>query len=129
MLPESVESLDVQNPYLRGISLCPVYLGRDIVLSEGASDGMLEAFFDRAASDPYIGPLHLALFMVLVQMAGQSRRLPVRLYSHQGMVQARISSRTTYCRLLNELDKGAYLYYRPSMNYKTASRIWIPGFE
>lgn len=92
---------------------------------------VLQGFFRRVSSDPEIGPLHIALFCGLLSRAVSGGKFPLRLFSAQGMQEARISSRTTYCRLMSDLHRKGCLFYQPSMHPGSPSRIWlnIPGVK
>ena len=77
-----------------------------------------------AADDPRIGVTHVSLFVALLQQwnkGGKENSFPIERVVV--MQQAKISSRHTYNRCLNDLQDYGYIAYTPSSNAFTKSVI------
>lgn len=77
----------------------------------------LNAFFEKAASDPNLNPTHLSLYLALFQLWNlQHFRNPMSICRSQLLFLSKIGSKTTYHKCLQELHQGTYLTYHPSHN-------------
>ncbi|SEJ53055.1 hypothetical protein SAMN05216327_11249 [Dyadobacter sp. SG02] len=87
----------------------------------------IESFLDKAHSDPRIGTTHIALYLSILNMWYQSSgRLYV--YNRQVMRVAKISSSSTYSKLLRDLTEGGYVAFEPSYYKRTPSNLKIIDF-
>lgn len=91
---------------------------------------VLKSFLDRAVKDPRVGPTHIALYVTIVQIwVEQGRKDRLHLFSCQGMERAKIASRCTYSRVINDLKDFGFLHYEPSLYKQRGSMISIPTKE
>lgn len=77
----------------------------------------LSAFYDAIADDPRIGATHISLYMALFQrwnLCGFEN--PVSFTSQEIMPLAKINSRATYHKCLNDLVDYGYITYISSCN-------------
>lgn len=88
---------------------------------------VLKSFLDRAVKDPRVGTIHIALYVTIVQIwVEQGRKDRLHLFSYQGMERAKIASRCTYSRVINDLKDFGFLHYEPSLYKQKGSMISIP---
>ena len=83
----------------------------------------LKGFLDRARDDHRIGPMHISLYVVLLQISEQQPatapgRAPAptgffAIYRDDVMARAKLLGRTTYYRRLRELSAWGYIVYHP----------------
>lgn len=106
--------------------MCKGYLMKDV-------DGMcvksiheLIEFFVAIREDPRISPVHISLFMAIMQHWNDNDcKNPIRVFSHQLMKLAKISGVATYHKSIRELDEYGYIKYQPSYNHFSGSLIYI----
>ena len=85
---------------------------------------LLKRFFYDIEKDPRIGIKHIGLYTALVLLwENQGCQGPIAAYSRQVMLAAKISSSTTFVKLLHELDDYNYIRYEPSYYKGKASQI------
>lgn len=79
-------------------------------------------FLEAIETDPRIGISHIGLYAVLVtfQKSGV-----IEAFAKQVMIVAKITARSTYYKLIRELDEYGYLSYMPSYDPRIPSRIAI----
>ncbi|MBX0334093.1 hypothetical protein K3G39_12675 [Pontibacter sp. HSC-14F20] len=83
----------------------------------------LKGFYRKAGRDGRLRRPHLSLYLaLLVQSQGGGA---FRVNRSEAMAWARIASRPTYHRCIWELDKWGYLYYLPSHDPASRSRVYI----
>ncbi len=88
------------------------------------ADTILRLFFERASADFRINKSHLAVFVAILHM-WQQKGYPYCLvaFGKDIMVAAKISSDSTYHRIIGELHKYGYIRYKPSFYKGTGSVI------
>lgn len=78
---------------------------------------MLSVFYEAISKDARIGATHISLYMALFQKWGVNKfQNPVSFSSHEVMPMAKIDSRATYHKCLQDLVEYGYLRYIPSCN-------------
>ncbi len=87
---------------------------------------LLAGFFALVAEDARIKPVHISLYLVLLnewQLRGFVNPVEVR---RDAMMQAaRIKSRHTYNTTINELASYGYICYLPSADPRVPSEVWF----
>lgn len=84
--------------------------------------GELEVFFQRAAADPRLGPLHVSVFVsLLVLWERQLRKSPLLIVRRQVMELAKIASSNSYHRVIRDLSAFGYLSYEGRRDRKGSS--------
>lgn len=80
--------------------------------------------------DPGIGPGHRNLYLAFFQMWNK-KRFPQKLMINSQLIMsiAKIRSRTTYLKLLQDLNKLGYLKYYPSSNPQIGSIIELFRYD
>lgn len=86
----------------------------------------LHEFVLKATKDCRITRGHLALYLALFYL-WQNNGLdePLMLYSHNVMPIAKISSNSTYHRLIKDLNDFGFIRYEPSYYKGKPSSIWL----
>ncbi|MCK0135301.1 hypothetical protein [Arenibacter sp. S6351L] len=89
----------------------------------------LNAVFQQFSKDSRLNPSHVSLYMALFQCWNQNR-FPdsFQVDREETMSRAKIGSRTTYHRCLNNLNDWSYIAYLPSHSRFKGSRIMMPIF-
>ncbi len=83
-------------------------------------------FFVAIREDSRISPIHISLFMAIMQHWNNNDcKNPICVFSHELMMLAKISGVATYHRSIHELDKYGYIRYEPSYNRYKGSMIYI----
>jgi hypothetical protein len=91
---------------------------------------LLKRFFSDIEKDPRISIKHIGLYTTLIFLwENQGCQGPVSAYARQVMFTAKISSSTTFVKLLHELDDYNYIRYEPSYYKLKESRIFFTAFE
>ena len=91
---------------------------------------LLKRFFFDIEKDPRIGIKHIGLYTALILLwENQGCHGPVSAYSRQVMHAAKISSSTTFVKLLHELDDFKYIRYEPSYYKLKQSRFFFTGIQ
>ncbi|PXX23746.1 hypothetical protein [Arenibacter sp. ARW7G5Y1] len=89
----------------------------------------LNGVFRQFSKDSRLNPSHVSLYMALFQCWNQNR-FPesFQVDREETMTHAKIGSRTTYHRCLNNLNDWGYISYLPSHSRFKGSRIMMPIF-
>jgi hypothetical protein len=83
-------------------------------------------FFLAIREDSRISPVHISLFMAIMQHWNDNDcKNPIRVFSHELMRLAKISGVATYHKAIRELDEYGYIEYKPSYNHHKGSFIHI----
>ena len=86
----------------------------------------LTAFYNTIARDARIGTTHISLYMALLQQWNLNNgENPILIERDKVMKAAKISSRHTYNRCINDLHNYDYIIYNPSVNASVATKIII----
>lgn len=86
----------------------------------------LSVFFNAIAGDARISITHIGVYAALLeQWRRQCFENPVIAFSHEIMLLAKISTKTTYCRIVRELSDYGYIRYESSLKRNKGSRIFI----
>ena len=86
----------------------------------------ISGFFKAIQDDNRIGPMHISLFMAIVQLWDKSNyQNPLIVYGQELMQLAKIYSITTYHRSIRELNEFGYINYKPSCNRFRGSLIYF----
>lgn len=86
----------------------------------------LSGFFDAISKDGRITITHIGLYAVLLQCwQAQNFQSPVMAFSHEIMVLAKMSSRATYLKCLNDLNDRGYLRYERCYKRNVRSKIYL----
>ena len=90
----------------------------------------LTGFYDAIAADTRIGASHISIFMALLQQWNISGgNNPFIIKRNWVMQSAKISSRQTYNKYMNELKEYGYINYEPSANQFESSIIYLKNME
>lgn len=75
----------------------------------------LIAFFETIAEDPRITTAHICLYLALVYTHEQDSRSDLfKVHRMELMQLAKINARSTYDRIMHDLDAFGYIVYLPS---------------
>lgn len=86
----------------------------------------LAVFFSAIKEDPRINPVHISLFMAIMQHWNNNNcKSPICVFSRELMQLAKISGVATYHKSVRELDEYGYIKYKPSYNHFEGSLIYI----
>lgn len=86
----------------------------------------LTAFYNTISRDARIGTTHISLYMALLQQWNLNNgENPILIERDEVMKAAKISSRHTYNRCINDLHNYDYIIYNPSVNSSVATKIII----
>jgi len=86
----------------------------------------LTEFFLSIREDPRIGPVHISLFMAIVQHWNNNNcKNPICVFGKELMELAKISGVATYHRSIRELNEYGYIKYEPSYNHFSGSLIYL----
>lgn len=78
---------------------------------------ILSAFYDAILNDARISPAHISLYIALFQKwSVNGYENPVAFTSREIMPMAKIDSRATYHKCLQDLVESGYFRYIPSCN-------------
>ncbi len=88
----------------------------------------LTEFYEAIAEDPKIGVTHISLYMALLQQWNLSGgKNPISIERATIMKNAKISSRYTFNRRMNNLKDYGYITYLPSTNQFIHSYVYLKG--
>jgi hypothetical protein len=88
-------------------------------LSESIQD-----FYLIVQEDPRISPVHISLYMALVELwIRKEYATPFLIFSHDVMPLAKISGVATYFRTIRELNDFGYISYSASFNRFEGSSV------
>ena len=83
-------------------------------------------FFVAIRDDSRIGPVHISLFMAIVQHWNKNNcNDPICVFGKELMELAKISGVATYHKSIKELHEYGYIIYEPSFNQFCGSFIYI----
>lgn len=86
----------------------------------------LISFFAAAREDARIGPVHISLFMAIMQHWNDNDcKNPICAFSRDLMKLAKISGVATYHKSIRELDTYGYIRYKPSYNHNKGSMVYL----
>lgn len=86
----------------------------------------LTGFLTAIREDNRISPVHISLFMAIVQHWDESNcQSPICIFSRDLMQLAKISGVATYHRSMRELHEYGYISYEPSYNHFSGSLVYI----
>jgi hypothetical protein len=86
----------------------------------------IERFIDRSAGDPRLSSVHVSLYLALVHLhSGGTPDDPVSVDKATIMQVAKISSRQTYSKCLQELHDYGYIRYVASYNHFQHSLVYF----
>jgi hypothetical protein len=86
----------------------------------------LAGFFAGIREDPRINPVHISLYMAIMQHWNKNNcKSPICVFSWELMQLAKISGVATYHRSIKELHEYGYIKYEPSYNHFMGSLIYI----
>ena len=75
------------------------------------------AFYETIVEDGRVGVTHISLYMALLnQLKFEQGKNPIIINRDTIMKTAKISSRRTYNRCINQLSEYGYIQYMPSSN-------------
>ena len=95
-------------------------------MSSGSLLPELTAFFRRIRDDSRIGPVHISLFMAIIQFWKENDyKSPICVFGHQLMSLAKISGVATYHKSIHQLEEYGYIRYEPSYDRFVGSSIYI----
>lgn len=90
----------------------------------------LTGFYTAIAADTRIGSSHISIYMALLQQWNvNGGNNPFTIERNLVMQTAKINSRQTYNRCMNELKKYGYINYEPSANQFESSVIYLKNIE
>ena len=90
----------------------------------------IKNFFTAIREDNRISPVHVSLFMAIVQHWNNNNcKSPVCVFSKDLMQLAKISGVATYHRSIKELHEYGYIEYQPSYNHFSGSLISLPNVQ
>ena len=90
----------------------------------------LTCFYKAIADDTRIGPLHISIYMALLQqwnLNGGSN--PIKVSRVAIMRSAKINARHTYNKFMNNLREYGYITYEPSTNGFASSIVFLKNCE
>jgi len=86
----------------------------------------LAAFFFSIRDDSRISPVHISLFMAIIQFwKDNDYKSPVSVFGHELMNLAKISGVATYHKSIQQLEEYGYIKYEPSFDRFVGSSIYI----
>lgn len=90
----------------------------------------LSAFYQAIAEDKRIGSGHISIYMALFQNWNINQFMqPISITRQEIMTTAKISSRATYHKCMNELQEFGYIRYIPSCNPFLKSLVYFLNEE
>lgn len=87
---------------------------------------LIDSFFTAAEQDCRIAPVHISLYMALLQWCSRNgNEEPIAFYAKDLMPLAKFSSCTTLHKSIRDLDKFGYIRYVPSFNPFLGSLVYL----
>ena len=87
---------------------------------------LLQEFFDATREDIRVSPVHVSLYAVLFSLWGiKGAKNPLSIDRGEIMQLAKISTRVTYYRCMNELQEFGFIKYIPSVNQFLESLVYL----
>jgi len=84
----------------------------------------LTCFYYAVSGDVRINPLHISVYMALLQQWNSNGANPILVFRTEIMKQVKISARHTYNKFRNNLNEYGYVCYYPSANGRTGSKVF-----
>ncbi len=86
----------------------------------------LSDFFNAIAGDPRISITHIGIYAALLQYWKQNNfENPIQVFSHEIMRIAKISTSTTYHKIIKDLHSYGYIKYEPSYKRNQGSKVYF----
>jgi hypothetical protein len=86
----------------------------------------ISGFFLAIRDDPRISPIHISIYMALVELSIEKQYVtPMLVYSHEVKLLAKVSGPATYHGALKDLHNYGYIRYTPSFNRFEGSQIQL----
>ena len=89
----------------------------------------INRFFYAVAGDVRIGPLHISVYMALLQQWKLNGANPLLVFGKEIMKGVKINARHTYHKFRNSLKEYGYMCYYPSANGHTCSKVFLVNCE
>ena len=89
----------------------------------------LTCFYYAVSGDVRINPLHISVYMALLQQWNSNGANPILVFRTEIMKQAKINVWDTYIKLRNNLDEYGYVRYYPSANGHKSSKVFLVNSE
>lgn len=87
----------------------------------------LDRFLEASSNDPRIGPVHVSLYVALYHSWNQHGcQSPFAIRTPKIMVTSRIHARSTYNKIMKELNSYGYIRYLPSKYPLKQSMVYLP---
>ncbi|MBA4139374.1 MAG: hypothetical protein H0X70_02555 [Segetibacter sp.] len=87
---------------------------------------LLTEFYETIADDARIGVTHISVYIALVKEWNSNKgRSPVLINRKGIMKTAKISSRHTYNKCINDLHQFGYIKYIPTSNALDSSQVYL----
>lgn len=86
----------------------------------------LSDFFNAIAGDPRISITHIGIYAALLQYWSEHDfQNPIYAFSYEIMNMAKISTSTTYHKVVKELSDYGYIKYEPSFKRNKGSKVFM----
>lgn len=86
----------------------------------------VNAFFYNIIEDNRISPVHISLFMAIIQFWKENEnKNPICVFSHDLMKLAKISGIATYHKHIKQLEEYGFIKYEPSYDRFAGSSIYV----
>jgi hypothetical protein len=90
----------------------------------------LRGFLERVRGDQRIGPLHISLYVVLLELCeGEEGPGMFAICRVEVMAKAKIRGKTTYYKCMKELSDWGYVVYLPGRRPGDKSGVRVVGVE
>lgn len=86
----------------------------------------LSDFFTAIDTDPRISITHIGLYAALLHYWREHDfKNPIYVFSYEIMKMAKISTKTTYHKMIKDLSDYGYIRYEPSYKRNKGSKIFV----
>lgn len=90
----------------------------------------LNGFLLKVACDFELNPTHISLYLALFKAWNQNHfKNPISITRDELMPISKISSKSTYIKILKELEEKGYIRYQPSFNPFKGSLVYLLDLE
>jgi hypothetical protein len=90
----------------------------------------LTSFYNAIAEDFRIGPLHISIYLALLQQWNlNGGKNPILISRADIMKHAKINARHSYNKSMNNLNDFGYIRYQPSANGYNCSKVFLLNCE
>jgi len=86
---------------------------------------LINDFFLSIESDPRVGPMHICLYLTLIDQMTIDKTNPISIRSRKIMSKAKIFGVGTYHRVIRDLNEFGYIEYVPSHYHRKASQVYL----